>query len=82
MIGEVPPLCYVKSVNPIKKINTDNSFNQDIEKIANECNIALKGIKFFYPGSDFAVWLLNGYNANWIYNRVDLFIQKTITPQG
>ena len=80
MIGEVPPLCYVKSVNPIKKIRTDNSFNQDIEKIANECNIALKGIKFFYPGSDFAVWLLNGYNANWIYNKSRFIHSKNDKP--
>ncbi|NVM03335.1 MAG: M28 family peptidase [Candidatus Helarchaeota archaeon] len=69
MIGEVPPLCYVKSINPIKKIKTDNDFNQEIKKIARDSKIGLKGIKFFYPGSDFAVWLLNGYKANWIYSK-------------
>ncbi len=82
MIGEVPPLCYVKSINPIKKIKTDNDFNQEIKKIANAKKIRLKRIKFFYPGSDFAVWLLNGYKANWIYSKSRYIHSKNDKPSN
>ncbi|MHA1384061.1 MAG: M28 family metallopeptidase [Candidatus Helarchaeota archaeon] len=69
MIGEIPPLTYVESINPIAKIKTDSSFNQKLSSIAKNNNIQLKGVNFLYPGSDFAVWLLNGYNANWLYTK-------------
>ncbi|MFX0141190.1 MAG: M28 family peptidase, partial [Candidatus Hodarchaeota archaeon] len=37
MIGEVPPLCYVKLINPIKKIKTDQKFNEELKEIADDC---------------------------------------------
>jgi len=69
MIGEIPPLSYVKIINPIVKLKTDKIFNQELEMVARDSNISFKGIKFFYPGSDFAVWLLNGYKTSWIYSK-------------
>lgn len=80
MIGEVPPLCYVRTINPIIKIKTDHEFNQELEKIAKDNKIKLKGINFFYPGSDFAIWLLNGYKANWLYTKSKWIHSKNDKP--
>ena len=52
MIGEVPPLTYVKTINPVAKLKTDEKFNKDLEEIAKNNEIKFKGVKFFYPGSD------------------------------
>jgi len=80
MIGEVPPLCFVETINPIMKIKTEKNFNQELVAIAKNNNINLKGINFLYPGSDFAVWLLNDYRANWIYTKSKFIHSKKDNP--
>lgn len=69
MIGETEPISYVKAINPFRKAHMDKEFNDNLEKVAEEMNIMTKGINFFYPGSDFAHWLFNGYKTNWFINE-------------
>jgi len=66
MIGEIPPLNFVDRIKPVFSIPMDTAFNLEMVELAQKLNIQTKVGKFFYPGSDFANWLLNGYPANWI----------------
>ncbi|MFX1282752.1 MAG: M28 family metallopeptidase [Promethearchaeota archaeon] len=68
MIGEKPPLAYIKGVNPIIKTPMNPMFNLNINEVAKKLNIEIKGSNFIYPGSDFAHWLFNGYKTNWFIN--------------
>lgn len=66
MIGEIPPLSFVKQIKPIMAIPMNSEFNDQMQTLAQRLGIEMKLRKFFYPGSDFACWLLNGYPANWV----------------
>ena len=66
MVGEIPPLSFVKKIKPFLGIPMDLTFNDQIKKLAQRLGIDLKFRKFIYPGSDFACWFLNGYPANWV----------------
>jgi hypothetical protein len=68
MIGEKPPLAYVKGVNPLIKTKLSPEFNEQIASIAGQLDIEVKGSNFMYPGSDFAHWLFSGYKTNWLIN--------------
>lgn len=68
MIGEKPPLTYIKEINPIRKIPMNPTFNSQITVIAEKLEIDIKGSNFLYPGSDFAHWLFDGYKTNWLIN--------------
>ncbi|MHA2388248.1 MAG: M28 family metallopeptidase [Candidatus Hodarchaeales archaeon] len=68
MIGEKPPLAYVKGINPLIKTKLGSEFNTQIVSIAEQLEIEVKGSNFMYPGSDFAHWLYAGYKTNWIIN--------------
>ncbi len=68
MIGEISPLSIVKSVSPILPAKMDQSLNELFSCIADKLGIKLKKIKFLYPGSDFAHWLLNNKSTTWIIN--------------
>jgi len=69
MIGEIGPLSIVKSINPILPIKTDENLNDLMVKTAEKLGIKFKNIKFLYPGSDFAHWLLDNKHASWIINN-------------
>ncbi len=68
MIGENPPLKFIKGINPLIKTSMNPEFNTCIASIAKELDIELKGASFFYPGSDFAHWLYDGHPTNWLIN--------------
>jgi Zn-dependent M28 family amino/carboxypeptidase len=77
MIGEKPPLAYVKRIALIKKARMDSAFNEQIVSIAEALDIKIEGKSFPYPGSDFAPFMLNGgCTANWFINRSRLIHSK------
>jgi hypothetical protein len=70
MIGEKPPLAYVKRIALIRNARMDPALNEQIVSIAEELDIKIEGKSFPYPGSDFAPFMLTGgCAANWISNR-------------
>jgi uncharacterized membrane protein len=77
MIGEKPPLSYIKSIYPIRKRHMDPMFNEQIESIAQSFDIKIKGKSFPYPGSDFGHFFLDGEcTTNWIINGSKLIHSK------
>ncbi len=68
MIGEKAPLKFVKGINPLIKTKLNSTFNNKLISIANQLEIELKESSFPYPGSDFAHWLYDGYQTNWLIN--------------
>jgi lipid-A-disaccharide synthase-like uncharacterized protein len=77
MIGEKPPLAYVKKIALIRDAIMDPAFNEQIVSIAEALDIEIEGKIFPYPGSDFAPFmLLGGCTANWIINRSRLIHSK------
>ena len=72
MIGEKGPISYIKSIFPFRKLYFDTEFNNKMESIAGNVGIKVKGINFFYSGSDFAHWFIEGYKCNWLYNPSNL----------
>jgi hypothetical protein len=70
MIGEKPPLAYVKGIYPINQLKMDPTFNQTITAVAEALGIKIKGKTFLYPGSDFAPFMIEGgCKANWLINQ-------------
>ena len=70
MIGEKPPLSYVKGIYPVFKRRMDATFNKRIASIAQALDIEIKGKHFPYPGSDFGQFMLDGgCTTNWLINR-------------
>jgi len=70
MIGEKPPLAYVKGIYPIRKLHMDPTFNDTIASIAESLEIEIKGKTFPYPGSDFAPFMIEGgCKTNWLINQ-------------
>jgi hypothetical protein len=77
MIGEKPPLAYVKKISLIRKPRMDPAFNEQIASIAQGFDIEIECKNFPYPGSDFAPFLLEGGCAtNWFINRSRLIHSK------
>ncbi len=76
MIGEKGPVSYVKSIFPFRKLYFDSDFNDKVESIAHDNRIKVKGINFFYSGSDYAHWFIDGYKCNWLYNPSNLLHSK------
>ncbi|NIM93410.1 MAG: M28 family peptidase [Anaerolineales bacterium] len=77
MIGERPPLSYVKGIYPIRRRHMDSTFNAQIASIAQTLDIETKGINFPYPGSDFGHFLLDGEcTTNWFTNGSHLIHSK------
>ena len=69
MIGEKPPLNYIKGLTLIRKARMDPEFNQEIVSIAETLGIQIVGKKFPYPGSDFAPFMLQGgCRTNWLFS--------------
>ena len=69
MIGEKQPLSYVKGIYPLRKRRMDPGFNEQMESIAQDLDIEIKGKNFPYPGSDFGHFLLDGdCKTNWLIN--------------
>ncbi|NVM27709.1 MAG: M28 family peptidase [Candidatus Helarchaeota archaeon] len=66
MIGEIPPLTFISKIKPALSIPMEPTFNKEMQDLAQRLGIEFKLAKFLYPGSDFAVWLLNGHPANWV----------------
>ena len=70
MIGEKPPLAYVKRIALIRNARMDPALNEQIVSIAEALDIKIEGKSFPYPGSDFAPFMLTGgCAANWFSNR-------------
>jgi hypothetical protein len=70
MIGEKPPLAYVKRIGLVAGARMDSDLNEQIVSIAEALDIEIEGKNFPYPGSDFATYMLvGGCTANWIINR-------------
>jgi putative aminopeptidase FrvX len=77
MIGEKPPLAYVKKIALIRGAIMDPTLNEQIVSIAESLDIEIEGKNFPYSGSDFAPFmLLGGCRANWIINRSRLIHSK------
>ncbi len=77
MIGEKPPLAYVKKIALIRGAIMDPTLNEQIVSIAEALGIEIEGKNFPYSGSDFAPFmLLGGCKANWIINRSRLIHSK------
>jgi putative aminopeptidase FrvX len=77
MIGEKPPLAYVKGIFLIGKRRMGAAFNQQIAEIAQALDIEIKGKTFPYPGSDFGHFLLDaGCTTNWLINRSRIIHSK------
>jgi Zn-dependent M28 family amino/carboxypeptidase len=77
MIGEKPPLAYVKRVGLVGGARMDSALNEQIVSIAEALGIEIEGKNFPYPGSDFAPYMLvGGCTANWIINRSRLIHSK------
>ena len=73
MIGERPPLSYVKGIYPIRRLGMDSTFNAQIAAIAQSFDIEIEGKNFPYPGSDFAPFLLDGEcPTNWFISQSHL----------
>jgi len=69
MIGEKPPLAYVKGIFLVGKRRMDAAFNQQLVSIAKALGIEVKGKSFPYPGSDFGHFMLGGgCRTNWLIN--------------
>jgi hypothetical protein len=69
MIGEKPPLAYVKGIFLVGRRRMGAAFNQQIVEIANALDIQIKGKIFPYPGSDFGHFLLDGgCTTSWLIN--------------
>jgi hypothetical protein len=69
MIGEKPPLAYVKGIFLVGKRRLGTTFNEQIVEIAQALDIQIKGKTFPYPGSDFGHFLLDGgCTTNWLIN--------------
>jgi hypothetical protein len=69
MIGEKPPLAYVKGIFLVGKRRMGATFNEQIVEIAKVLDIKIKGKTFPYPGSDFGHFLLDGgCTTNWLIN--------------
>lgn len=69
MIGEKPPLAYVKGIFVVRKRKMNPEVNAQLIAVAEALGIKLKGRSFPYPGSDFAHFLLHGgCQANWLIN--------------
>ena len=66
MIGEIPPLTFISKIKPALSIPMEPSFNKEMLMLSQKLGIKVNFRKFIYPGSDFAVWLLNGHPANWV----------------
>ena len=79
MIGEKPPLSYVKGIFPVIKQRMDPAFNEQIVSLAQALDIKIKGRNFPYPGSDFGHFLDGGCRANWFINRSCLIHSKRDT---
>jgi hypothetical protein len=77
MIGERPPLSYVKGIYPIRRRQMDPTFNAEIASIARVLDIEIKGENFPYPGSDFGHFMLDGNcTTNWLINGSHLIHSK------
>ena len=77
MIGERPPLAYVKGIYPVRRLHMDPAFNTQIESIARAFDIEIKGKSFPYPGSDFGHFLLDGgCTTNWLISQSRLIHSK------
>jgi Zn-dependent M28 family amino/carboxypeptidase len=77
MIGEKPPLSYVKAIYPVRQRKMDAAFNEQIASIAGELGIEVKGKTFPYPGSDFGHFLLDaGVKTNWLISQSRLIHSK------
>jgi len=77
MIGEKPPLAYVKRIALVRGARMDPVFNQQIVSTAEALGIVIEGKNFPYPGSDFAPFMLaGGCSANWLINRSRLIHSK------
>jgi putative aminopeptidase FrvX len=77
MIGERPPLSYVKGISLVRKLGMDAAFNAQIASIAQLFGIEIKGKNFPYPGSDFGHFLLDGECAtNWLISQSHLIHSK------
>ncbi len=76
MIGEKPPIAYVKGINPILRTKLDTQFNDQLIELAEQLDIDLKGSNFMYPGSDFAHWLYDGHRTNWLINGSKMIHSK------
>jgi hypothetical protein len=77
MIGEVPPLAYVKHIYPVRKLNMDADFNQNLASVAEALEIKIEGKPFPYPGSDFGAFLIDGgCQTNWLINKSKLIHSK------
>ncbi|MHA1143650.1 MAG: M28 family metallopeptidase [Candidatus Helarchaeota archaeon] len=68
MIGEKPPLTIIEKIKPFLPVRTCQRINDEIEQVAGELEINIDRKSFPYPGSDFAHWLLNGFDATWLIN--------------
>jgi len=76
MIGEKPPLNYVKEIS-IGRLRMGEAFNEQIASIAESLEIEIKGKKFPYPGSDFGHFLLDGeHTTNWLINKSRMIHSK------
>ena len=77
MIGEKPPLAYVKRIALIRRARMEPAFNEELTSIADAFEIKIEGKNFPYPGSDFAPFMLEGgCDANWLINRSRLIHSK------
>ena len=80
MIGEKPPLSYVKGIYPVRRRQMDAAFNAQIASIAEQLDIEVKGKNFPYPGSDFGHFMLDGEcRTNWFISQSDLIHSKRDT---
>lgn len=69
MIGEKPPLAYVKEIS-VGRLRMGEAFNEQIASIAESLEIEIKGKKFPYPGSDFGHFMIGGgCTTNWLINK-------------
>jgi hypothetical protein len=77
MIGERPPLGYVKGLFFVGMQRMGALFNAQIVEIAQALEIELKGKRFPYPGSDFGHFFLDaGCTANWLISGSRLIHSK------
>ncbi len=77
MIGEKPPLAYIKRIALIRKAWMEPTFNKELASIADAFDIKIEGKNFPYPGSDFAPFMLEGgCDANWLMNQSRLIHSK------